>query len=70
LKAQARASYNGSLLKNESYKFVAEYVERQRLAKVGFTSDLSRLPSHKAEAFLLISTVFDKEAEKEMKRKK
>jgi len=40
------------------------------LAKIGYTSDLSQLPSHKAEAFLLISGIFDKEAEKEMKRKK
>jgi len=41
-----------------------------RLYKIGFTSDLGKLSQEKADAFVLISQVFDSESEKEMKRKK
>ncbi len=50
--------------------YVAEFVERQRLAKLGFTSPLDELECDKAEAFVLISTVLDDESSKELKRKK
>jgi hypothetical protein len=52
------------------FPLVHEYIGRQRLAKLGFTSDLSKLPSWKAEAFVFISSEVDRLQSEEMKRRK
>jgi len=38
---------------------VSEYVQRQRLAKLGFTTPLGDIDADRAEAFLIISTHLD-----------
>ena len=49
--------------------YLAEYNARMRLAKLGYTDDLSNLDSETAEAFLLISQTFSKLESDEMKKK-
>jgi len=48
---------------------LSEYITRQRLAKLGFTSDMGSLPSHKVDAFLIISQTLDGEEKKELNKK-
>lgn len=48
---------------------VSEYIERKRLAGIGFTSPLSDLPAWKAEAFVFIDSQLDKLQAEEMKKK-
>lgn len=48
---------------------VYEYVERKRLASLGFTSSLSHLDSWKADAFVFIDSQIDKLNSEEMKKK-
>ena len=48
---------------------MSEYITRQRLAKLGFTSDIGSLPSYKADAFIMISQLLDEEEKKELKKK-
>ena len=45
-------------------------MQRQRLAKLGFTSDLGSLPADKAEAFLAIDVHLDDLRERDMKAKR
>ncbi len=47
-----------------------EYIQRQRLAKLGFISDLSKLPAWKAEAFCLIGSEVDRLEIEKMKEKR
>lgn len=57
---QARASYKGSALQNEAAIFVAEYAQRKRLSKLGYTSNISELSALKAEIFGIIDIELDK----------
>lgn len=41
--------------RNEASDFVDEYIDRQRLAKIGITSPLGEMPAFKVEAFLVIA---------------
>jgi len=47
---------------------VSEYIQRQRLAKIGITSLARDLPAWKGDAFVLISDEFDKLTEKELQK--
>jgi len=49
---------------------LAEYIQRERLAKLGFVSDISRLPVWKAEAFCYISSNFDELYQKDLAQKR
>jgi hypothetical protein len=48
---------------------VGEYIQRKRLASLGYSSRLSDLPAWKAEAFILIDSQIDKINSDEMKKK-
>lgn len=65
---QTRASLKGSGLQNEAAGFIAEYSQRKRLAKLGYTTSISELSAHKAEIFGIIDTEIDKFKSEEMKR--
>lgn len=54
---------------NMSQPVVSEYIQRQRLAKLGYTSDISKLPTWKAEAFCLIGSEVDRLQSEDMKQK-
>lgn len=66
---QARASYKGSSLQNEAAIFVAEYAQRKRLAKLGYTSSISDLDALKAEIFGIIDVELDKCQAEDMRSK-
>jgi hypothetical protein len=66
---QARASYKGSSLQNEAAIFVAEYAQRKRLAKLGYTSNISELDALKAEIFGIIDVELDKCQSDDMRSK-
>jgi hypothetical protein len=66
---QARASYKGHSLVNEAATFVAEYSQRKRLAKLGYTSNISELSSLKAEIFSIIDIEIDKCQSDDMRSK-
>jgi hypothetical protein len=53
---------------NEAGWLVAEYNQRKRLAKLGFTSPLSELSVMKAEAFCMIDQEIDDLTSKEAKK--
>lgn len=59
---------------NETAWVVAEFNQRRRLAKLGFTQPLSELDSFRAEAFLIISDEIDdferKRQEQESQKRK
>lgn len=57
---QAKAAYKGSHLHNEAAGFVAEYAQRKRLAKLGYTSNVGELSAVKAEIFSVIDVEIDK----------
>jgi hypothetical protein len=57
----------GSLI-NEASPLVAEYNVRTRLAKLGFTSDLSKLDCLRALAFAEIDSVRDDQIERDRKK--
>lgn len=66
---QTRASYRGSSLQNEAAPFIAEYIQRKRLAKLGFTSDISSVSALKAEIFGIIDVELDKCQAEDMRSK-
>lgn len=66
---QARSSFKGGSLNNEAAVFVAEYIQRKRLAKLGFTSDISCLNAIKAEIFGIIDVELDKCQAEDMRSK-
>jgi hypothetical protein len=49
--------------------YVNEYIARQRLKKLGFTSNINELDDYKAEIFLEISVQLDELEKEETKRK-
>ena len=53
---------------NEKHPVVNEYISRKRLAELGFTSDLSQLPSWKGNDFIFISNELDRLKEQDRKR--
>ena len=57
---QTRASFNGSGLLNEAAPFIAEYSQRKRFAKLGYTTSISELSALKAEVFGIIDCEIDK----------
>lgn len=57
---QARAAYKGQSLQNEAAMFVAEYSQRKRLAKLGYTTNIEGLSALKAEIFGIIDVELDK----------
>lgn len=61
--------YKGVKHRNETYGMVLEYIERKRLAELGFVSDLSKLPHYKAKAFSLIASEVDRLRQAELKGK-
>lgn len=61
---QARALVRGLSARTSAYPYVLEFVERQRLASLGYTSSLRELDPHKAEIFVIISIEIDKERDK------
>ena len=50
--------------------FVSEYIERQRMRKLGFTSSFEELPYIKSMIFCMISAKIDDMQAEEMKKKK
>jgi len=52
----------------EAVHIFAEYVQRKRLAKLGYTSNIDDLESWKAEAFIIIDTELDACQNREMKK--
>jgi hypothetical protein len=66
---QARACFKGSSLSNEAAPFVAEYLQRKRLAKLGYTSNISGMDALKAEIFGIIDVEMDKCQAEEMRSK-
>lgn len=53
-------SYKGGSLQNEAAPFLAEYSQRKRLAKLGYTTPMSGLSALKAEIFGIIDVEIDK----------
>ena len=68
-----RASYRGHGMTNDAAPFIAEYAQRKRLAKLGYTSPLSELSAFKADVYAIIDAELDKlqalEAKKHGRRK-
>ena len=62
--------FRGHQANGEAAVFIGEYLERQRLAKLGFTTDSSTLSTKRAEAFVLISQTIDAEQDKASKKGK
>lgn len=56
--------------RNEASDVVHEFIERKRLAKLGLTSDLGRMPAWKCDAFLVIDGKLDDLAAKDSKKGK
>lgn len=67
---QVTAAFRGANLVNEAAPYLAEYVTRKRLAKLGFTSPLDALDSLKADIFCMIDAEIDDLQAKEIKKKK
>jgi hypothetical protein len=57
---QARAACKGHALQTEAAPYFAEYVQRKRLAKLGYFSPLSELSAMKAEIFGMIDVEIEK----------
>ena len=55
-------------MQNETAHFLAEYVTRKRLAKLGYTSPIGQLDALRIEAFCLIDSEIDDLSSKEMKK--
>lgn len=55
---------------NEAAPFLAEYTQRKRLAKLGYTSSISELSAFKAEVYGIIDQEIDSCQQQEMKAKK
>lgn len=53
---------------NEAAPIFHEYVMRRRLAKLGFTTDMSQLSAFKAECFYLIDVEVEETQSKEAKK--
>lgn len=68
IRLQARAAVKGQSLSTPAYKYMAEYISRQRLAKLGFMSSLSDLDINTAQIFVIISQEIDKAQQEEQKR--
>jgi hypothetical protein len=66
---QARAAFRGSSMTNEAAPFVAEFVQRKRLAKLGYTSSISELDALKAEIFGIIDVELEKCQAEDMRSK-
>jgi len=65
-----RAAFHaGATLQNEASILVSEYIQRKRLAKLGFTTDLEQLDTWTAEAFILIDHEIDVLQDKKSKEK-
>ena len=67
---QARAAVKGHALQTEAAPYVAEYLSRQRMAKLGYTSHTSELSAHKADVFAIISIEIDKAQADEARAKR
>jgi hypothetical protein len=70
IREQARFAYRGSKFTNEAAPIVNEYSTRIMLAKLGYTSDISRLSLFKANCFSIIESEIAKERDRQMKRRK
>lgn len=57
---QARASFKGSSMTNEAACYIAEYSQRKRLAKLGYSTPMGELDAIKAEIFAIIDIELDK----------
>jgi len=57
---QTRSSFKGGGLLNEAAPFIAEYSQRKRFAKLGYTTSISELSALKAEIFGIIDCELDK----------
>jgi hypothetical protein len=55
-----RALDKGLPVTNDAAPWIEEYVNRHRLAKLGFTTDTAKLDAMTAEVFVLISQEIDK----------
>jgi len=64
-----RASQRGLHLQNEAAYFVAEYAQRKRLAKLGYTSNICELSAIKSEIFGIIDLELDKIQSDELKKR-
>lgn len=49
-----RAVYDSLDFRNEATPLVSEFIDRRRLAKLGFTSSFDELTAWKADAFIVI----------------
>jgi len=59
LKQHVRASFNGNPFSNEVSYLVKEYADRERLAKLGYTSNLNDEDDFILQAFLVIDRQID-----------
>ena len=55
---------------NSITPFISEYIERQRMRKLGFTSSYDELPYMKSVIFCMISAKIEDIEIQEMKKKK
>lgn len=54
---------------NEAASYVAEYSQRKRLAKLGYTTNIAELSALKAEIFGIIDVELDKCQQDDMRSK-
>lgn len=62
--------YKGLKSTNDAYPLVSEYSQRRRLAKLGYTSNISELSAWKASVFVMIDSEIDRLESEEMKKKR
>ena len=55
---------------NETIDLVAEYVEKQRLAKLGYSFNGDEVDSYTWDIYLLISSEFSKLEQRELKKRR
>jgi len=55
-------------LQTEAAPFIAEYIARKRLKKIGFTTPLDQLDVYRAEIFCLIDAEIDQLHAQEVKK--
>lgn len=59
----------GGHLVNEAAPYLAEYTQRKRFAKLGYTTSISELSALKAEVFLLIDCEIEKIQSEDARKK-
>lgn len=71
MKQQARAAVlgRGANPASEASPYISEFIQRQRLAKLGYVTNIAELDALKAEIFGIIDFEIEKAKIEQMKRK-